>query len=315
MATPQHSSSAHASGEPVEPARQRGADGRFLAGNSVARKHGLTPPSRYVAIQETSAYVERFVSSAVARDGAPHCPTRRRSLFFYRAVMDRRFRQVIDAVALRGLIDRGRVRVTWLQVIDRLVDQACRIDLVLGWPTPVVTMTPEDWTIEEIGRRVDGVTRLAEKLKQRYIEEHGQDPRSWPSRSSQPRGMAALLDDDLFLEALIAEEAGTHPDVRQASLLEHRARLHHLILQIDRELDAWEIVDRRGKLRATWLQQLVKTIARAVRCDQILGVPPPAKERALEELTPTELDKLVASERRWFEKLKQNWTGEQGWKQ
>ena len=198
MATPQHSPSAHARGEPVEQARQRGADGRFLPGNSVARKHGLTPPSHHAAIQETSEHIERFVLSAVARDGASHIPTRRRSLFFYRAVIDRRIRQVTDTLALRGLIDRGRVQDTWLQVLERLVDQALKIDLVLGWPAAVVTVTPEDWTIEEIERRVNAVTRLAEELKQRYVEEHGEDTRSWPSRPSPPRGMAVLLDDVCF---------------------------------------------------------------------------------------------------------------------
>ena len=186
MTTPQHPSSARACGETVEHPRQRGADGRFLPGNTVARKYGLSPPSRQAAIQETSEHIERFVSAAVARDGASHIPTRRRSLFLYRALIDRRMRQVSDALAMHGLVVRGRVRDTWLQALERLVDLALKIDLLVGWPPAVATVTSQDWTIEELERRVDGETRWAEELKQRYVEEHGQDTRSRLSQSPPP---------------------------------------------------------------------------------------------------------------------------------
>ena len=119
---------------------------------------------------------------------------------------------------------------------------------------------------------------------------------------------------ETLVATLIADEGGPRPGIRRKSLLEYRGSQHSLIFELDRALEVQGIFDQRGRLRTAWLHWLVNLIAQAIRFDQVLGVPPPAKELDWKDLTPDELDQKVAASHRWLAQVKlgpdpYEWTG------
>ena len=97
---------------------------------------------------------------------------------------------------------------------------------------------------------------------------HSLDADRWPP------GLDVLKEE---VEALLAEmlaDEGDASDVpaRRRSLLNYRARLHRRIIQLDAALEQRGLLDRRGKLRVTWLQQLGGLIERARTLDTTLGL-------------------------------------------
>jgi hypothetical protein len=89
-----------------------------------------------------------------------------------------------------------------------------------------------------------------------------------------PPELAGLRDEvAAFLTGALVDE-GDADDVpaRRRALLEYRARLHRRILQLDSALEVRGLVDRRGKLRVAWLQQLAGLIERARGLDVTLGL-------------------------------------------
>jgi len=84
-----------------------------------------------------------------------------------------------------------------------------------------------------------------------------------------------VLRDEVeaFLSQTLADEGD--PDdvtVRRAAFLNYRARVHRRIIQLDGMLEIRGLVDKRGKLRASWLQRLEALIATARGLDQLLGL-------------------------------------------
>jgi hypothetical protein len=76
-----------------------------------------------------------------------------------------------------------------------------------------------------------------------------------------------------FRSASIADDGGeTEIGVRRQSLHEYRARIHRRIVQLDHALELRGLVDRRGKLRVSWLQRLDGLIASARALDSLLGL-------------------------------------------
>jgi hypothetical protein len=76
-----------------------------------------------------------------------------------------------------------------------------------------------------------------------------------------------------FEAASIADDGGeselTH---RRRALLGYRARLHRRVLQLDAAIELRGLFDKRGKLRAAWLQQLQALVNTAKAIDQLLGL-------------------------------------------
>lgn len=93
------------------------------------------------------------------------------------------------------------------------------------------------------------------------------------SRSLPPE-FAHLRDEiTTFLQQAIADDGGeSEISARRKTLLEYRARVHRRISQIDDALELHGLVDRRGKLRVTWLSQLASLIATAKSLDGLLGL-------------------------------------------
>ncbi len=78
--------------------------------------------------------VQAFLDAALVDEGDPaEVPARRRALLEYRGRLDRRIRQLDDALELRGLLDRkGRLRTAWLQQLAGLIEKARSLDVTLG---------------------------------------------------------------------------------------------------------------------------------------------------------------------------------------
>ena len=96
-----------------------------------------------------------------------------------------------------------------------------------------------------------------------------------------PPEYVALRDEArAFLEGALVDEGEKPEDVpvRRRSLLEYRARIHRRILQLDAALDLRGMVDKRGKLRATWLQRFESLISTAKAIDSLLGLERRAKQ-------------------------------------
>lgn len=90
----------------------------------------------------------------------------------------------------------------------------------------------------------------------------------------------AFLDGAIeeFRNASIADDGGeSEVPTRRRSLHEYRARLHRRILALDAALEQRGMLDRRGKLRVAWLQQLASLIDRARALDVTLGLARRAK--------------------------------------
>jgi hypothetical protein len=75
-----------------------------------------------------------YLAGSLTDDGGEaEVPTRRRSLHEYRARLHVHIGQLSDAIERFGLFDRrGRLRATWLQRLEGLVDRARAIDATLG---------------------------------------------------------------------------------------------------------------------------------------------------------------------------------------
>ena len=89
---------------------------------------------------------------------------------------------------------------------------------------------------------------------------------------------------DAFVAGAIRDEGGGEIPTRRKSLLEYRARLHRRIVQLDEAIDGHGLLDRRGRLRATWLQRLESMMNTAKALDQLLGLarrPPRVPDLAL----------------------------------
>ncbi len=78
--------------------------------------------------------VQAFLDAALVDEGDPaEVPARRRALLEYRGRLDRRIRQLDDALKLRGLLDRkGKLRTAWLQQLAGLIEKARSLDVTLG---------------------------------------------------------------------------------------------------------------------------------------------------------------------------------------
>ena len=76
-----------------------------------------------------------------------------------------------------------------------------------------------------------------------------------------------------FVSGCLTDE-GDERDVstRRRSLLNHRARIHRRIVQLDAAIEVKGLVDRKGKLRAGWLQRLEGLINVAKGLDTLLGL-------------------------------------------
>jgi hypothetical protein len=74
--------------------------------------------------------------------------------------------------------------------------------------------------------------------------------------------------------ASVAADEGNPDDVstRRRALLEYRGRLHRRVVQLDTALELRGLVDKRGKLRVAWLQQLSSLITTAKALDMVLGL-------------------------------------------
>jgi len=95
----------------------------------------------------------------------------------------------------------------------------------------------------------------------------------------------ALLDHDVeqFVSGCLVDEADDDLPTRRRALLGYRARVHRRILMLDSALELRGLVDRRGRLRAQWLQRLEGLIGVARALDAQLGLERRAKRAPMQE--------------------------------
>ena len=109
-----------------------------------------------------------------------------------------------------------------------------------------------------------------------------------------PPGLADWLPGEVarFMGAQLIDEGVGEVDIppRRRALLGYRASVHKNILKMSFALDEKGLVDRKGKLRTSWLQMLMSLMDRAVRLDGLLGL----------ERTPKQIPQ---SPREWLESL------------
>lgn len=78
---------------------------------------------------------------------------------------------------------------------------------------------------------------------------------------------------EAFEAASVSDDGGeSEVPTRRRALHEYRARLHGHIGQLSNAIEAHGLFDRRGRLRAAWLQRLEGLIDRARGIDQVLGL-------------------------------------------
>lgn len=89
-----------------------------------------------------------------------------------------------------------------------------------------------------------------------------------------PVSLQHLRDEVAEFEhaALIDEGDGDAVTARKRSLIGYRARLHRRIVQLDDALELKGLLDGRGRLRASWLQQLQSLVTAAKAIDAMLGL-------------------------------------------
>jgi hypothetical protein len=94
-----------------------------------------------------------------------------------------------------------------------------------------------------------------------------------------PPELAHLAADveDFVAGCLVDEGDAADVPTRRRALLTYRARVHRRILQVDSMLELRGLVDKRGKLRVAWLQQLAALIGVAKATDSLLGLQRRAK--------------------------------------
>ena len=112
----------------------RDEKGRFQRGNESAVTTGLRAQRLPEQFAHLRAEVQAFVDATLIDEGDPDsAPARRRALLEYRGRLDRRIRQLDDALELRGLLDRkGKLRTAWLQQLAGLIEKARSLDVTLG---------------------------------------------------------------------------------------------------------------------------------------------------------------------------------------
>jgi hypothetical protein len=100
-------------------------------GHELSKTHGLYDRS---AAHELAEHRRAYVEASIADDGGEsETPTRRRSLHEYRGRLHVHIGQLSGAIEQHGLFDRrGRLRATWLQRLEGLIDRARAIDQTLG---------------------------------------------------------------------------------------------------------------------------------------------------------------------------------------
>ncbi len=89
-----------------------------------------------------------------------------------------------------------------------------------------------------------------------------------------PPEFAHLREEvDAFVAGCLSDE-GDASDVstRRRALLEYRARLHRRVLQLDAAIEVRGLFDKKGKLRAVWLQRLEGLIDKCKALDNLLGL-------------------------------------------
>ena len=119
-------------------------------------------------------------------------------------------------------------------------------------------------------------------------------PPSWPDRDGRgqfvggnlaavkhalrtdalPAEFAHLREEvDAFVAGCMADEGDTAAvSTRRRSLLEYRARIHRRAVQLDSAIEVRGLFDKKGKLRAGWLQRLEGLIGTAQAIDRLLGL-------------------------------------------
>lgn len=122
---------------------ERDGAGRAREGNALAVTHALSAAELPRDLQHLRAEIEAYEAACLVDEGnADDVPTRRRSLIHARARVERRIRQLDDALELRGLVDRnGRLRVAWLKTMQGLILTAIRLDVTLGLERRAKTVT------------------------------------------------------------------------------------------------------------------------------------------------------------------------------
>jgi hypothetical protein len=81
---------------------------------------------------------------------------------------------------------------------------------------------------------------------------------------------------EAFVAGCLVDD-GDDVSTRRRSLLNYRARLHRRILQLDGALELRGLIDKRGRLRVSWLQQLQGLMGQAKAIDAQLGLDRRAK--------------------------------------
>lgn len=112
----------------------------------------------------------------------------------------------------------------------------------------------------------------------------GQDPRTGKFLPGNAVGrkhgllaasLAPVLAEEraAFLAGSLADDGGAADcPTRRRSLHVYRSRLHIHITQISDAIETFGLFDKRGRLRAAWLQRLEGLLARATAIDATLGL-------------------------------------------
>ena len=84
---------------------------------------------------------------------------------------------------------------------------------------------------------------------------------------------ALAVERQAFESRSVTDDGGeSEVSTRRRSLHTYRARLHMHIEQLSGALEQFGLFDRRGRLRAAWLQRLEGLVARAQSIDATLGL-------------------------------------------
>jgi hypothetical protein len=148
--------------------QKRNAKGRYekVAENEIgnATTHALyvqTPASLAQLRADVDAIMRGYLVDEGERD-LIDVPVRRRQQLENRARVERRIRQLDEALELRGVLDRrGKLRQQWLTMLCSLIDRARALDQLLGLQRrerdSLDSMTPEQWVAREERRRQQDV--------------------------------------------------------------------------------------------------------------------------------------------------------------
>lgn len=83
---------------------------------------------------------------------------------------------------------------------------------------------------------------------------------------------AVRLEREAFAAASIADDGATDVPTRRAALHTYRARLHVAIEMLGDAIERHGLIDRRGRLRGSWLQRFDSLCTTATRLDLALGL-------------------------------------------